>query len=373
MKINSFTLERYSAKYEFTAPFLLSCSDAEPLTLKELIEMSDEETYSLWQNLSLGYTESQGHPLLLKEIAVLYKDISPDSIVEIVPEEGIFITMNVLLEPEDHIITTFPGYQSLFEIAASIGCQVSRWIPDLEHGYKFSLQDLKHLIHENTKLIVINFPHNPTGALLSRAELEELIEVANNKGIQIFSDEMYRFTEQNQTDRLPSVCELYPKGISLFGLSKSFSLPGLRVGWLLSSDNSVIEKIKTFKDYTTICASAPSEILAIIALRSKETILERNRAIISNNLEILDGFFKEYKSIFSWHRPIGGTVCFPKLLLDVSIDHFCELLMEKKGVMLLPSSVVGFQSNHFRIGFGRKNMSVALERLVDFLAEMGYI
>lgn len=372
MKINPFTLERYFAKYEFSVPHQLSCSDAEPLSLKEVLAMADQETHALWQNLSLGYTDSQGHPLLLKEIANLYKDISPDSIVEIVPEEGIFIAMNVLLEPGDHIITTFPGYQSLFEIAVSIGCQVSKWMPDLEHGCRFSLQDLKHLIRENTKLIVINFPHNPTGALLSRTELEELIDVANDKGIQIFSDEMYRFTEQNQADRLPSVCELYPKGISLFGLSKSFSLPGLRVGWLVSPNLYVIEKIKTFKDYTTICGSAPGEILAIIALRARDGILARNQSIISKNLEILDSFFEEHKSIFSWHRPIGGTVCFPKLLLDVSIDHFCELLMEKKGVMLLPASVIGFPGNHFRIGFGRKNMYEVIEKLVDFLTEMGY-
>lgn len=202
--------------------------------------------------------------------------------------------------------------------------------------------------------------------------MDELIAIANVKDIRIFSDEMYRFTEQNQTDRLPSVCELYPMGISLFGLSKSFSLPGLRVGWLVSKELPLLEKVKSFKDYTTICGSAPSEILAIIALRAKETILARNRIIISRNLEILGDFFEEQKSVFSWYRPIGGTVCFPKLQLDFSTDKFCELLMEKKGVMLLPASVLGFPSNHFRIGFGRKDMPEVLEKLAEFLLEMGY-
>lgn len=372
MKINPFSLERYFAKYEFTVPYQLSCSDAEPLSLKELLAMADEETRSLWDDLLLGYTESRGHPLLLSEIANLYEGISPDSIVEIIPEEGIFIAMNVLLKPKDHIITTFPGYQSLYEIASSIGCQVSKWVPDIEQGIHFSLKELKQLIRKNTKLIVINFPHNPTGALISQTELEELISLADEKGIWVFSDEMYRFTEQNQADQLPSVCEKYPRSISLSGLSKSFSLPGLRVGWLVSADLSMIEKISVLKDYTTICGAAPSEILAIIALRARDEILARNKIIISKNLAILELFFEKHKSIFSWHRPIGSTVCFPKLLLDVSIDHFCDLLMEKEGVMLLPASALGFPGNYFRLGFGRKNMPEVLTKLSGFLDKTGY-
>jgi len=370
MKIKPFALERYFAKYEFSAPYLLSCSDAEPLTLKELLSMADRETRALWENLSLGYTESQGHPLLLQEIAELYESITPQHVVEIVPEEGIFIAMNVLLELEDHVITTFPGYQSLFEIAASIGCQVSKWQPDFAQGMKFSVNDLKQLVRENTKLIVINFPHNPTGALLSRAELQEVIALAKEKGIRVFSDEMYHFTELTHTNRLPSVCELYPKGISLFGLSKSFSLPGLRVGWLISRDLKLIEDIKFYKDYTTICGSAPSEVLAIIALRAREAILARNRAIISHNLQILDKFFREHVDVFTWHKPCGGTIGFPELLLDIPIDQFCAQLLEKKGVMLLPASVIGSQSNHFRVGFGRRDMPKALGKLAEFLMEI---
>ncbi len=373
MKIKPFTLERYFAKYEFSAPYLLSCSDAEPLTLTELLGMADEEIHTLWENLSLGYTESQGHHLLLHEIAELYEGITPEHVVEVVPEEGIFIAMNILLELEDHVITTFPGYQSLFEIAVSIGCQVSKWQPDFAHGFRFSVNDLKQLVRENTKLIVINFPHNPTGALLSHAELQEVIILAKEKGICVFSDEMYRFSELTHTDRLPSVCELYPKGISLFGLSKSFSLPGLRVGWLVSRDINLIEDIKSYKDYTTICGSAPSEILAIIALRAREAILTRNRAIISHNLRILDEFFREHDAVFTWHKPHGGTVGFPELLLDIPVDQFCGQLLEKKGVLLLPASVIGSHSNHFRIGFGRRDMPEVLGKLAEFLKEKGYI
>lgn len=373
MKIKPFALERYFAKHEFSSPYLLSCSDAEPLNLKELLDMAGEETHALWENLSLGYTESQGHPLLLQEIAKLYEGITPKHIVEIVPEEGIFIAMNVLLEPEDHVITTFPGYQSLFEIAVSIGCQVSKWQPDFARSLKFSINGLKRLVRENTKLIVINFPHNPTGALLSRAELQEIVALAKEKNIHIFSDEMYRFTELTTTDCLPSVCELTPNGVSLFGLSKSFSLPGLRVGWLVSHDLALIENIKSYKDYTTICGSAPSEILAIIALRAKEAILARNHSIITHNLEVLDEFFEDHNTIFTWHKPYGGTVGFPEMRLDIPVDDFCKQLLKQKGVLLVPASVIGCQRNHFRVGFGRRGMPEALEKLPEFLDETGYI
>jgi len=373
MKIKPFALERYFAKHEFSSPYLLSCSDAEPLTLKELLDLADVETHALWENLSLGYTDSQGHPLLLQEIAKLYEGITPQHVVEIVPEEGIFIAMNVLLEPEHHVITTFPGYQSLFEIAASIGCQVSKWQPDFARGLKFSVNELKRLVRENTKLIVINFPHNPTGALLNRAELQEIVALAKEKNICIFSDEMYRFTEQTTTDCLPSVCELTPNGITLFGLSKSFSLPGLRVGWLVSHDLALIESIKSYKDYTTICGSAPSEVLAIIALRAKEAILARNRSIIAHNLESLDKFFDNHSAIFTWYKPSGGTVGFPELLLGIPVDQFCKQLLEQKGVMLLSASVIGCQRNHFRVGFGRRDLPEVLGKLSEFLNEKGYL
>ena len=208
MKIEPFALERYFAKHEFSAPYLLSCSDAEPLSLNELLDMADEETRGLWEKLSLGYTESQGHPLLLKELASLYESITPQNVVEVIPEEGIFIAMNVLLEAGNHMITTYPGYQSLSEIALSIGCRVSKWQPDFSQGMRFAVEDLYSLVQEDTKLIVINFPHNPTGALISRNELDAVIQLASAKGIIVFSDEMYRYTEVDAANRLPSVCEI---------------------------------------------------------------------------------------------------------------------------------------------------------------------
>ena len=369
MKIQPFKLERYFAKYEFSAPHLLSCSDCEALSQKELLEMADGNSLKLWNNLKLGYTESQGHPILRDEIARLYQNIRPEQVLVITPEEGIFIAMNNLLEKGDHVVTTFPGYQSLYEIANFLGCEVSKWSPKNKNGWIFDIDDLKGLIRDDTKLIVINFPHNPTGATLQEHELKQIIDMAEQKNITVFSDEMYRFLEHNQANRTSSACDLYENAVSLFGVSKSFALAGLRIGWLTTKNSGLLKKFATYKDYTTICSSAPGEILAIIALRAKNKILKRNLDIIEDNLRILDKFFTGHAELFDWHRPKAGPIGFPTLKTKVDIADFSLDLVEKKGVMLLPSKVYDFEGNYFRIGFARKNMAEALEKLEEYLEE----
>jgi aspartate/methionine/tyrosine aminotransferase len=367
MKIDTFKLERYFAKYEFSAPYLLSSSDCEPYSLQELLDMADDDSLRLWKNLKLGYTDSRGNPILREEIAKLYESINPDDILVMAPEEGIFIAMNVLLNSGDHIIATFPGYQSLYEIANSIGCNVTKWLPENKDGWCFSTKRLKELLTENTRLIVINFPHNPTGATIKLEELQEIIDIARSRNILIFSDEMYRFLELDNTLQNPSVCDLYENSLTLFGMSKSFALAGLRIGWLVSKNPELFDKLSAFKDYTTICNSGPSEILSIIALRAKDVILTRNRNIISDNLNLLDSFFNQYSNLFKWHRPNAGTIAFPGLNENFDVNEFCLNLVNDLGVMLLPAGVYDFEGNNFRIGFGRKNMAEALLKLQEYL------
>jgi aspartate/methionine/tyrosine aminotransferase len=367
MKIKPFTLERYFTKHEFSAPYLLSCSDAEPLTLPDLLTLAEADSLRLWEGLSLGYTDSQGHPELLAAIAQLYRGVGADQVIEVVPEEGIFITMHALLNPGDHVIVTHPGYQSLYQIAISIGCDVSWWEPHMRSDMSFDVDDVAGLITPRTKLIVVNFPHNPTGALPDRRSQARLIDLARARNIPIFSDEMYRYAELDPAHRLPSMVEMYEKGITLGGMSKSFSLPGLRVGWLVSLDTDFMEAVKVLKDYTTICAAAPSEILALIALRSMEKILARNLGIYQANLIELRSFFLNHAGRFRWIAPKAGTITFPELLGDLTADAFCEQLLDQTGVMLLPASVLGYPGNHVRIGFGRKDMPEVLARLDRFL------
>lgn len=370
MKIKPFALERYFAEHEFSTPYLLSCSDAEPLSLSEVLALADAETLGLWETLSLGYTESRGHPLLLDTIKNLYQGISISGVLEVIPEEGIFIAMHSLLEKGDHVVVTHPGYQSLYQIAISIGCEISWWEPRLQSDMAFHIEDLLELISPRTKLIVVNFPHNPTGTLINKMSQSELINIARKNNIIIFSDEMYRYAELDPADRLPAMASEYEKGISLGGMSKSFSLPGLRVGWLVSQDRTFMKSAEVLKDYTTICASAPSEILALIALRSKEIILNRNILIYRENLSVLDDFFQTHHNLFRWVAPRAGTVTFPEYLASQSAEKMCQILLKHSGVMLLPASVLNFEGNYVRIGFGRRDMPEVLGKFDQFLSQM---
>ncbi len=368
MIINEFKLERFFAEYEFKTRYLLCCSDCEALLQKDLLNLADKKRLNMWENLSLGYTESTGHPMLKQEIAMLYKDIYPSEILVAAPEEAIFLVMHSVLNPGDHVIVTYPGYQSLFEIAASIQCSVCPWEADHdENGFRFDIDKLENLIQDNTKLIVINFPHNPTGALITGEELENIVKLADQRNIMLFSDEMYRFLEHDKKNRLESVCDLYENGISLCGMSKSFSLAGLRIGWLATKNKKVYKQAGKLKDYTTICSSSPSEILAIIGLRARNIIIEKNLDLIKNNLDLLDLFFDKYNSIFQWKRPAAGPVAFPGLKIEKPVSEFTKELLQQKSVLLLPSDLYAYKGNNFRIGFGRKNMPESLDRLEEFI------
>lgn len=367
MKVSPFTLERYFDKYEFSTPYLLSSSDCEPIRLNELLELSDETTRNKWDNLKLGYTESKGNPELREEITKLYSTIQSDDVIVLVPEEGIFVAMNVLLERGDHVITTFPGYQSLYQVASDIGCEISKWTPD--QNSNFSIADLKSLITDKTKLIVINFPHNPTGELISIKAFNEVVQLAREKNVFLFSDEMYRFMEYDEKDRLPSASDLYENAISLFGLSKTFGLPGLRIGWLTTKNKKIMSEIVSFKDYTTICNNAPGELLGIIALQNKERLIKRSLSIIQNNLGLIKRFAARNNDWFLWKEPKAGSIAFPELKIKESTMDFCQQLVKEKGVMLLPNEVYDYSKKHVRIGFGRQNLPEALKNFEIFCEE----
>jgi aspartate/methionine/tyrosine aminotransferase len=369
MPVNPFKLERYFAQYEFKLKYLLSPSDCEALSMAELLKMASLESLDLWQGLRLSYTESQGHPVLRSEVARLYQHIPPEDVFIAAPEEAIFIAMQTLLRPGDQVVAISPAYQSLHEIACSIGCDVTDWTlePGRDNTWHLDLNQLEDSLTARTRMLVINFPHNPTGYTLSRGELDSLIGLARMYSLYLFSDEMYRLLEYEPSTQLPPVCDLYEKGISLSGLSKSFALPGLRIGWLATQEHALMERWLTFKDYTTICNSAPGEILGMIALQNQEWIVRRNLDIIRENLASVERFFDEHTHSFSWFSPKAGSVAFPEWLGDGSVEQFCQEILEKQGVMIVPGSLFDFPGNHFRVGLGRKNLPEALEHVGEYL------
>lgn len=359
-----FKLERYFARYEFSARYLLSASDCEGLPLTELLALADADSRGLWETLTLGYTESAGHPALRAEIARLYTTLRSDDVLVLTPEEGIFIAMSTLLSPGDQVIAIAPAYQSLAEIARSLGCSVTPWRVELEgEHWRLDLEALARSFTPQTRLLIINFPHNPTGYLPSQLEFEAILDLARQHEVVVFSDEMYRWLELDPARRLPAVCDVYDNGVSLSGLSKSFALPGLRMGWLATRMPGWLDRWQAFKDYTTICHNAPSEILALMALRAKDTLLARSLDIVRTNLRHAESFFAEYPGLLKWIAPEGGSIAFPRWLGPGRIEDVSQRIVEEWGVMIVPASMFDHTGPHFRVGLGRRNFASALDHL----------
>jgi aspartate/methionine/tyrosine aminotransferase len=366
LQLPPFELERYFARHEFTARWLLSSSDCEALSLQTLLAMADDESRRLWDALKLGYTESAGHPRLRETIADLYDGLAPEDILLAAPEEGIFLAMHALLEAGDHLVCTYPGYQSLFAIPQAIGCRVDFWKPVGGKTWRFDLDHLVALLQPDTRLVVVNFPHNPTGALPSPKQFADLVDLLKERGIALFSDEMYRHLEID-TPALPPAAAVYGQAVSLAGLSKAYGLAGLRIGWLATRDRDLLARAAALKDYTTICASAPSEVLALMALKHRATILERQAERLRANLAVLEAFMADHGAIFDWHPPVAGPVCFPRFLPPEGARSFSRRLVREAGIMLLPASVLHYGDAHVRIGFGRDNLPDVLDRLASYL------
>jgi len=367
MNLQPFKLERYFAKYEFNTEFLLCSSDCESTTIADLLSL-EPDAAEKFQQTWLGYTESQGHPALRVEIAKIYETIQSEEIlVHSGAQEAIFLFMLAALKENDHIIVHAPHYQSLSEVAKGLGCLISPWRAREENGWALDLDELRHLWRSSTKAIVINIPHNPTGYLMSRSDFEAVNQFAKEKKLLLFSDEVYRESEYDPSTRLPAACDLGEHAVSLGVTSKTYGLAGLRIGWVATKNKKIYEKMASLKDYTTICNSAPSEFLAEVALRNRQKLIARNLGILKSNLEIVDDLFTRHSSRFSWVRPAAGSMGFPKLLKG-DVENFCDDLVKKAGVLLLPGSMYDDSRNHFRIGLGRKNLPQAVERLEGYLS-----
>jgi aspartate/methionine/tyrosine aminotransferase len=367
MKISPFLLERYFASHEFNVRYLLCASDCESLSIGELLALEPGAEERLARQ-RLGYTESPGGHGLRQAIAGLYEGLGPEQVlVHGGAEEAIFLFMHAALEAGDRLVVQTPCYQSLAEVARSIGCSVDPWPLREEQGWAPDLEELRRLLRRRTRAIVVNSPHNPTGFQMPAEMFREVVRLVEERGLLLFSDEVYRESEYLEQDRLPAACQLSPACVSLGVMSKSYGLAGLRIGWLAARDLRLLEAVAGLKDYTTICSPAPSEFLAELALRHRRTLLHRNLQILAANLRLLDGFFERQTGLFAWCRPRAGPVAFPHLEGE-AVESFCDRLRERAGVLLLPGSVFGDRGNHFRVGFGRANFPEGLERLEEALA-----
>ncbi len=370
MKPAPFQLERYFARHEFSTPHLLCTSDCESLAVEDLLQLESgarEALTSLW----LGYTESQGSPKLREQIASLYETLHSEQIlVHSGAEEAIFNFMNVALKAGDEIIVPAPCYQSLGEVARAVGARVIDWPADPRRNWELDLNFLQDQVSDRTRAVVVNFPHNPTGYLPEPEFLQALSRLSDQHGFLVLCDEVYRGLEYDPSDRLPCFADVNERGVSLGVMSKTYGLAGLRIGWAATRNRELYEALASFKDYTTICNSAPSEYLAGLALRHQGLLARRNLDIIQINLKLLNAFFAGHRDLFDWKPPKAGPIAFPRYL-GGAVDDFCEELRREAGVLLLPGSLYNDPHNCFRIGFGRADMGQGLDKLEASLKERG--
>ena len=373
--MRDFELEKFFSEWEFKAQYNLAASDIESRTVADLLAMVSKDQKAGFEDLWLGYTETWGAPDLRAQIATTYETMEAANILCLSgAQEGIYAAMRVLLSRSDHAIVVVPNYQSAETVPLDI-CQVSGAPIRAENNWQLDMDDLEKAVRPNTRLISINFPNNPTGALLSQPTLEALIALCRKHDIYLFSDEVYRLVERNPTDRMPQIADIYEKGFSLNVLSKAYGLPGLRIGWIASQDTKNLQSIERYKHFLSICNAGPSERLAMIALEHRETILSRNREIVRRNVQALETFFSSHLDRFSWIPPGGGCVAYPRYIGTDGVESFCKSLIEESGVLLLPSSIYRSELmtapvDHFRIGFGRdKGFRNGLQAMRQHVAE----
>jgi len=364
-KIPDFELERYFAKHEFSAKHLLCSSDAETTSIGELLAL-EKGAERKFLDLRMGYTESLGSPRLREEIAGLYETIRPEEvIITSGAQESIFLLANAALKQNGSVVVETPCYQSLYEMPASLGCRVEKWALMQKDG-KWNAGMEKLAGFGKMDALVLNSPHNPTGHQFGRGEFEEIAGIAERKSAMLISDEVYRFLEYDEKDRLPAACDIYERAVSIGVMSKAFGLAGLRIGWIATKDAALRKRFASLKDYTTICNSAPSEFLAEVALRNRKDVIGRIMGIIRRNLALLDGFFSRHAGRFAYEQPRAGTVAFPEIRAG-DAKKFCSMALEQKGVLLVPSGKFNFGNRNFRVGYGRNSMPEALEALEECL------
>ncbi len=369
MAIKPFKLERYYTLYEFSAKHSLCNSDCEAMSIGELLSL-EEGAKDKFDNLWLGYTETKGHPELRRDISAIYDKINSENLLVCSgAQEPIFLFSKAMLSSKDEVIVQTPCYQSLQSIPESIGCKVNRW----EVIYKdekptYDIDELKSMISSHTKIIYLNTPHNPTGFHFSKEQQLAIVELARANNIVIFCDEVYRELEHHSEYMIPSIADVYENGVAVGVMSKSYGLPGLRIGWLASKNSKILEKVAILKEYTTICNAAPSEFLAGVALRNRKKILARNLQIVLNNLPFYDAFFDKYSDLFSWYKPNAGPIAFVKMKFDNDDMAFAEQALKEKKLLLLPGEIYDFKG-YFRIGFGRKKIPQALNIFEEFICE----
>ena len=367
MRLPDPAISTYVARWAPSMRHLLSSSDVQAWRLDELLALADPDDLARWGGLDLGYADSRGDPLLRAEIAGLYASVATDEVLCFAGiDEAIFVMVNVMAEAGDRIVAVTPAYGSLHAVARGIGADLVLVPLDEADGWRLPVDALREALDAPTRLVILNWPHNPTGALPDAADFHEVLEMAARAGARVLCDEAYRFLERDPRDRLPAAADASEHAVSLGGLSKAFGLAGLRIGWAVGHDTPLLARAAAMKDYLSGCGAAPSQVLGTIALRARDTVLARSRRLLDRNFPLLEGFLREREAVFYWVPPRAGSTGFVRLAAGVPAGAFASGLRDAEGVLVLPGAVYGTRGNHVRIGFGVAELDDALHRVGRF-------
>ncbi len=356
MRIEPFGVEEWMNAYEMTAKYNIAETCVESLTVEELLSLSGniEGALNEIRGIKLTYGEIPGSAELRRYIASLYRCMNEEQIL--VTQGGIganFLTQFSLIEPNDSVISVYPTYQQLYSVPKAFGAQVFLWPLRPENGFLPDVEELKAMAKSarNLKMICLNNPNNPTGALMDEQFIKEVIEVAENFGAYVLCDEVYRGLEHKTGSITPSIADLYERGISTGSMSKVFSLAGLRLGWI-AGPPEVVRECFLHRDYVTISCGRIDDYLAIVALKNRDRILERNLKIVRRNLAILTSWIEKEDHV-SWVPPKAGTTAFLNFReYAIPSREFCRRLLDETGAFLVPGSAFGPEFEGWaRIGF----------------------
>ncbi len=360
MTLPPFATEQWFDRFEFRAPHLLSSSDCESVTIAELLELAGAGVDDL-AGLRLGYTEMQGHPELRAAVAGQYRHVTADDVVVLnSPIEGIYLTMRVLAGRGSGVVALAPAFDPLLNLPEALAHRFQQvaMAPTVD-GWHLDLDDLRAAVASSPGLVVANFPHNPTGYQPTHDEFHELVEIVTGAGAVLYHDEMFRGLEHGDRPTLPSAADLSASTVVLAGLSKTYGLPGLRAGWLVVRDSDLRTELMNWKMYTSICAPAPTEYLARLALGVADRLAARSNALIRSNLALADEFFAAHEDRFRWRRPLAGPVALVESLGEEGVA-LAERFAVHHGVVLLPARFMRGGDEFFRIGLGRRSFPQGL-------------
>ena len=378
-QLPDFRLEVHFSRWEFVARHNLTASDAQTMTVSELLALGSDEDRAAFDDLALGYVPTWGSDRLRAAIAGTYATCGPEDVLAFAgAEEAMFWALQLLAEPGEHVVVTVPNYQALETVPRAAGVEVTGVLLDERDGWRLHLDEVEAALRPTTRVVAVNFPNNPTGAVPDAATFAALVELCEERGIRLFSDEVYRGLELDPARTLPQAADLSPTALSLNVLSKSYGLPGLRIGWLACRDHAVLERLERHKHYTSICNAGPSELLGAIALGAGAQVQARNRAIIAENLPQFDAFFARHAARFEWAPPQGGCVAFPRYLGSEGVEEMCRELLDRDSVFLLPASIyrsdlAPVPEDRFRIGVGRRDPGPALEAFDAYLERLARV